>query len=91
MEYMQHPNHDHQAENQTENAATASATSLKNQRLMSDAKYWLCGGVGLLATSFGVNFLLADSATTDTITTSMYILTTLGAICLTKALVNIFN
>ncbi|MCC7246172.1 MAG: hypothetical protein IT269_10875 [Saprospiraceae bacterium] len=88
---MQHTNHEHQVENRTENAAATSATSLKNQRLMNDAKYWLCGGVGLLATSFGVNFLLADSAATDTITTSMYIMTTLGSICLTKALVNIFN
>jgi hypothetical protein len=62
----------------------------KRKRLMQQAMYWLGAGVLLMGISFAINFLMYKEGVTF-VTTTMYVLTTLGAICLMKALINIFN
>lgn len=43
-----------------------------------------------MALSFAINFFLHGDGTAF-VTNSMYVLTTLGTVCITKALVNVFN
>lgn len=44
----------------------------------------------MMATSFGINLFLHGDGTAF-VTTSMYVLTTLGTLCVVKALANFFN
>lgn len=70
--------------------SVSPSVSAKRQYLLRTAKYWLCAGVGLMALSFAINFFLHGDGTAF-VTNSMYVLTTLGTVCITKALVNVFN
>lgn len=72
------------------NTSASPSVSAKRQYLLRTAKYWLCAGVGLMALSFAINFFLYGDGTAF-VTNSMYVLTTLGTVCITKALVNVFN
>ncbi|MCC6411019.1 MAG: hypothetical protein IT270_05145 [Saprospiraceae bacterium] len=62
----------------------------KNRRLAQRGRWWLCAGVGLMGASFGVNFLLFDSAD-HTFSMSMYILTSLGTLCIVKSLADLLG
>lgn len=62
----------------------------KNRRLAQRGRWWLCAGVGFMAASFGVNFLLFDSAS-HTFSMSMYILTSLGTLCIVKSLADLLG
>lgn len=50
---------------------------------------WLGVGVFLMAVSFGINFLLFQSD--KSFITAMYILTSVGAVCIMKGLVDILG
>jgi predicted lipid-binding transport protein (Tim44 family) len=50
---------------------------------------WLGVGVLLMGMSFAINFLLFDSGTS--FTTIMYVMTTLGAICIIKCMADILG
>lgn len=62
----------------------------KNRRLAQRGRWWLCAGIGFMALSFGANFLLFDSAD-HTFSMSMYILTTLGTLCIVKSLADLLG
>ena len=60
-----------------------------HQRLFKRGIGWLCVGVFLMALSFGINFFLFHS--TYSFTTMMYLLTTLGTVCIVKSLADILG
>ena len=64
--------------------------SAKRQHLLRTAKYWLCVGVLFMGMSFCTTFFLSGNGLSFA-TNSMYLLTTLGTVCILKALVNVFN
>ena len=66
----------------------ASAKDVHHKLFMRGRK-WLCAGLFFLACSFGVNFLLFQTETS--FTAFMYALTTMGAVCVTKGLVDILG
>ena len=71
-------------------APTTDALSAEtHQRLFQRGLKWLGAGILLMATSFGVNFLLYDTDTS--FQTSMYVLTSLGAVCIMKGLVDMLG
>lgn len=78
----------------TETPATDPATSLleakaQHQRLFQRGLKWLGVGVVCMAASFGINFFLYD--TEVSFQSSMYILTSVGAICIMKGLVDMLG
>ncbi len=64
----------------------ASSNSLveKNKRLAQRGRTWLCVGVGLMGLSFATNYFLFHSG--QSFETVMYVMTTLGAVCIVKSL-----
>jgi hypothetical protein len=50
---------------------------------------WLALGIALMGMSFGVNFIFDDAGTSFVVV--MYTLTTLGAACVLKCMVDIFG
>jgi hypothetical protein len=62
----------------------------KNKRLAQRGRWWLCAGIGFMALSFGANFLLFDTAD-HTFSASMYILTSLGTLCIVKSLADLLG
>lgn len=65
------------------------AAEQKHQRLFKSGVTWLCIGLLFMAISFGVNFLLFHSE--QSFTTAMYILTTMGMVCITKGIADILG
>lgn len=61
----------------------------KHRRLLQRGQMWLCAGLVLMALSFAVNFLLFHSETS--FSTIMYIMTSVGAACMVKGLVDILG
>lgn len=61
----------------------------KYARLFQRGLRWLGAGVLLMAVSFGVNFFVHESL--GAIVISMYILTTAGAVCIFKGLVDMLG
>lgn len=61
----------------------------KHQRLFQNGMRWLGVGALLLVSSFGVNYLLFDSGTS--FVTIMYVMTTLGILCIVKCLANVLG
>lgn len=86
MDPLQHPHSDPSASETFE----VPVTSKHRKALLRSGQYWLCIGVGMMAMSFAINLFLHNSGTAF-VTTSMYVLTTLGTLCLVKALSNFFN
>ncbi|MBK9335089.1 MAG: hypothetical protein IPM98_00315 [Lewinellaceae bacterium] len=71
-------------------APAPDAASLENhERLFQRGLKWLGAGIFLMAASFGINFFLYDTETS--FQTSMYVLTSLGAICIMKGLVDMLG
>lgn len=62
----------------------------KHRRLAQRGRWWLCAGIGFMAASFGMNFLLFDTAD-HTFSMSMYILTSLGTLCIVKSLADLLG
>ncbi|HNG89252.1 MAG TPA: hypothetical protein PK858_03575 [Saprospiraceae bacterium] len=67
-----------------------TVTSERRKALLRSGQYWLCVGVGMMGMSFAINLFLHSNGTAF-VTSSMYVLTTLGTLCLVKALANFFN
>ena len=62
------------------NTEQAQTDKARSQRLFRKGMVWLAIGVALMAISFCINFILFDSG--GNFATPMYILTTLGAVCI---------
>ena len=65
------------------------AAKEKSDRIFLNGMKWLVAGVFLLGSSFAVNFLLFDTQTS--FVTVMYIMTTIGAVCVVKSLGDILG
>ncbi len=61
----------------------------KNNRLLQRGCRWVGIGVFFLGTSFGINFVFFHSD--GAFIPYMYVLTSLGAVCVMKGLVDIFG
>lgn len=84
------PLHHHQEPTAAEAPAEIQSISrAEHQRLFQRGLKWLGAGIFFMAVSFGINFLLFHSDTS--FETTMYILTSLGAICITKGLVDMLG
>lgn len=93
---MEHPHtstHDYPAVSgaapEMDDSATETLSKEQQQRLFQQGLKWLGAGIVLMAVSFGVNFFLFDSG--GSFQTSMYVLTSVGAICIFKGLVDILG
>ena len=62
------------------NTEQTQADKIRNQKLFRKGMIWLSIGVALMAISFCINFALYDAG--GNFATPMYILTTLGAVCI---------
>lgn len=92
MESTHTSSHDSQSnESSVESNAVSLVADSKaaHQRLFKRGIGWLCVGVFLMALSFGINFFLFHS--TYSFTTMMYLLTTLGTVCIVKSLADILG
>lgn len=72
------------------NESTADASKEKNLRLFQRGLTWMAVGVGIMGLSFMIQFLLFQSGDRSFIV-PMYVLTTLGALCVMKGLVDAFG
>lgn len=61
----------------------------KHLRLFQRGLKWLGTGIFFMALSFGINFFSQESV--QSVVISMYILTSLGAVCITKGLVDMLG
>lgn len=93
---MEHPHtstHDYPAVSgaapEIDDSATETLSKEQQQRLFQHGLKWLGTGIVLMALSFGINFFLFDSG--GSFQTSMYVLTSVGAICIFKGLVDILG
>ena len=89
---MQHPHHDfHNAETMPEPIAPSLEGLDKeaHRRRFQSGMRWLGIGAALLVSSFAINYLLFHSNTS--FVTIMYVMTTLGSICLVKCLGDILG
>ena len=68
---------------------TDPALKEKYQRLFQRGLKWLGAGILLMAVSFGINFFLYQADVS--FTTVMYVLTSLGAVCIMKGLMDILG
>lgn len=66
-----------------------SALKEKHQRLFQQGLLWLGAGIFLMAVSFGINFFLYQADVS--FITAMYVLTSLGAVCIMKGLMDILG
>ncbi len=92
MESFQHPTTDQNSSDALlEPVATlpGSVSKEEHQRLFQRGLKWLCGGTALMGLSFGINFLLFHSD--QSFITAMYVLTSVGAVCLMKGLADILG
>ena len=70
--------------------APADALSKEqSRRLMERGLKWLGAGIFLMAVSFGINFFMFQAD--KSFITAMYILTSLGAVCIMKGLADILG
>lgn len=72
------------------NDTNAEATKEKNLRLFQRGLTWMAIGVGIMGLSFMIQFLLFQSDDRSFIV-PMYVLTTLGALCVMKGFVDAFG
>lgn len=72
------------------NESTADATKEKNLRLFQRGLTWMAVGVGIMGLSFMIQFLLFQADDRSFIV-PMYVLTTLGSLCVMKGLVDAFG
>jgi dipeptide/tripeptide permease len=72
------------------NDANTDATKEKNLRLFQRGLTWMAVGVGIMGLSFMIQFLLFQSDDRSFIV-PMYVLTTLGSLCVMKGLVDAFG
>lgn len=71
-------------------APVADAVSKEqSRRLMERGLKWLGAGIFLMAVSFGINFFMFQAD--KSFITAMYILTSLGAVCIMKGLADILG
>lgn len=70
-------------------SAFDDAAQEKNDRLFERGTKWLVVGVFLMASSFAINYFLFGSGTSFAVI--MYVLTSLGALCIMKCLADIFG
>lgn len=61
----------------------------KTQRLLERGQIWLGAGIFLMAVSFGINFFMFQAD--KSFITAMYILTSVGAVCIMKGLADILG
>ncbi|HNM27443.1 MAG TPA: hypothetical protein PKL15_18495 [Saprospiraceae bacterium] len=61
----------------------------KNKRLAQRGRTWLCMGVALMGLSFATNYFLFHSG--QSFEMAMYIMTTLGAVCIVKSLADLLG
>ena len=72
------------------NDSNVDATKEKNLRLFQRGLTWMAVGVGIMGLSFMIQFFLFQSDDRSFIV-PMYVLTTLGALCVMKGLVDAFG
>lgn len=72
------------------NESNADAAKEKNLRLFQRGLTWMAVGVGIMGLSFMIQFFLFQSDDRSFIV-PMYVLTTLGALCVMKGLVDAFG
>ena len=72
------------------NESNADAIKEKNLRLFQRGLTWMAVGVGIMGLSFMIQFLLFQSDDRSFIV-PMYVLTTLGSLCVMKGLVDAFG
>lgn len=77
-------------QNNAPNDANAEATKEKNLRLFHRGLTWMAVGVGIMGLSFMIQFLLFQSDDRSFIV-PMYVLTTLGTLCVMKGLGDAFG
>jgi hypothetical protein len=83
---------DNSTAHSTSENLTSSTDTLrkeKHNRLFLGGCKWIGAGIVIMAISFGVNFVLFHADVS--FTTIMYILTSLGAVCIMKGLYNILG
>jgi len=88
MEPLPGPTQTH-APSDLDSPASDALTKEKHQRLFQRGCKWLFMGILLMALSFGINFLLFHSE--GSFAVFMYTLTTSGAVCIMKGLVDIMG
>ncbi len=86
MEPIHNTTHNNVAE---VNIADDAEMREKNRHAAQRGRVWLCAGVGLMGLSFGINFLMFHSD--QSFTTVMYVMTTLGAVCIVKSLADLLG
>lgn len=86
MEPIHNTTHNNVAE---VNIANDAEMREKNRRAAQRGRVWLCAGVGLMGLSFGINFLMFHSD--QSFTTVMYVMTTLGSVCIVKSLADLLG
>jgi hypothetical protein len=92
MEPMHHLNQDNLSSQASleQHAPIVDAISKEHhQRLFKRGLNWLGAGVLMMALSFGINFFL--SGTDVSVTTVMYVMTSVGTLCIIKALGDILG
>lgn len=92
MEPAQQPNHEYHSADQSGTDNTPNGSTVmqeKYQRLFKQGLLWLGAGVLLMASSFAINFFLFQLD--KSFSTPMYILTTLGVVCIVKGLSDILG
>jgi hypothetical protein len=70
-------------------SALEAQSKEKHLRLSKRGQFWLCIGLFLMLLSFGLNFLFFHSE--GSFITVMYIMTSIGACCILKGLVDILG
>ena len=70
-------------------AVIDAAAKERHQRSFQRGTVWLGVGMFLMAVSFGINFFLFQAD--KSFLTAMYILTSVGAVCIMKGLVDILG
>lgn len=89
---LKQDNQDNTAPDTLPESNTPTMDTLSNaehQRLFQRGLRWLALGVFLMGSSLGINFLLFDSGTSFVVI--MYVLTSLGALCIMKSLADILG
>ncbi len=92
MENLQNSSQETSANQPTSDTSISTTDSIskeKNNRLFQRGSKWLGAGVLSMAISFGINFVLFQEDKSFII--PMYVLTSIGAICIMKGLVDILG
>lgn len=93
MEPTHNSNHENlsteQALESNTNTLAATARQEEHRRLFKRGMSWMCAGVALMGLSFLINFVLFHSD--QSFVTIMYVMTSLGTICIVKSLADILG